>query len=110
MPPRSSSVCRRGAPLFAAAERPPEQLERPAGFPSSDKTRPDSPVKSKGEMMSEPHNHLTRWLTLCISKLVFSSTLQTSLCRGQSGVLQMLGKKEEPWSGGTVVGCWHRAS
>ena len=24
--------------------RPPEQLERPAGFPSSDKTRPDSPV------------------------------------------------------------------
>ena len=24
--------------------RPPELLERPAGFPSSDKTRPDSPV------------------------------------------------------------------
>ena len=24
--------------------RPPEQLERPAGFPSSDKTRPESPV------------------------------------------------------------------
>ena len=24
--------------------RPPEQLERPAGIPSSDKTRPDSPV------------------------------------------------------------------
>ena len=24
--------------------RPPKQLERPAGFPSSDKTRPDSPV------------------------------------------------------------------
>ena len=24
--------------------RPPEQLERPAGFPSSDKTRSDSPV------------------------------------------------------------------
>ena len=24
--------------------RPPEQLERPAGFPSSEKTRPDSPV------------------------------------------------------------------
>ena len=24
--------------------RPPEQLEMPAGFPSSDKTRPDSPV------------------------------------------------------------------
>ena len=24
--------------------RGPEQLERPAGFPSSDKTRPDSPV------------------------------------------------------------------
>ena len=25
---------------------PPEQLERQAGFPSSDKTRPDSPVPS----------------------------------------------------------------
>ena len=27
--------------------RPPEQLERPAGFPSSDKTRPDSPVPDR---------------------------------------------------------------
>ena len=26
------------------SEEAPEQLERPAGFPSSDKTRPDSPV------------------------------------------------------------------
>ena len=37
--PRASAPepCSRGL-------RPPEQLERPAGFPSSDKTRPDSPV------------------------------------------------------------------
>ena len=27
--------------------RPPEQLERPAGFPSSDKTRPDSQKRVK---------------------------------------------------------------
>ena len=36
-PPGSTHSSMRGL-------RPPEQLERPAGFPSSDKTRPDSPV------------------------------------------------------------------
>ena len=29
--------------------RPPEQLERPAGFPSSDKRRPDLPAASHGQ-------------------------------------------------------------
>ena len=31
----------------------PEQLERPAGFPSSDKTRPDSPWDSPGKNTGE---------------------------------------------------------
>ena len=34
--------------------RPPEQLERPAGFPSSDKTRPDSPVSTLQGLCDPP--------------------------------------------------------
>ena len=40
-----ASACQTGLPWISRRGlRPPEQLEREAGFPSSDKTRPDSPV------------------------------------------------------------------
>ena len=65
--------------------RPPEQLERPAGLSSSDKTRPDSPVpatrgqgpnQSPGLLHSSGHGRgtvpFTSWLTAILSSsLIF---------------------------------------